>query len=399
MRQILFKSLWYRRVQNSALLLAIAVGVSLIFAVALIQYGVATGLEQARARLGADILVVPSGVAVDPGEILYGGAPANTYMSREIEAKIAGIPGVRRTTAQFFSQSLTDECCDAGGPFRLTGFDPETDWLMQPWLKNIGKMQLADNEIIIGTGVNAFPGGAVNILGRSFQVAATLEATGTALDKSILLNMKTAREIAGESPRLAEFWQANGIPDGLVSAVLVEAEPDADIAGITAKIEGLDKVHAFSATETKRRIYEQFQVISGLLLAAGIMAVITSAVQLVSRLYALTLERQNEWGLYLALGATPGRIARWVMAEAALLCTLGTVTGLAGGYVLYRWSVNFMAAHQAFPFIYPEPAVVFTMAFILLVCWLLIGALAAWFPAYRSGRIEPGPIMTRGEFD
>ncbi|CUH97077.1 hypothetical protein P22_3203 [Propionispora sp. 2/2-37] len=399
MGQILFKSLWFRRVQNSALLLAIAVGVSLIFAVTLIQYGVTEGLEQARARLGADILVVPSGVAVDPGEILYGGAPANTYMSREIEAKIASIPGIRRTTAQFFSQSLTDECCDTGGPFRLTGFDPETDWLIQPWLKNIGKMQLADNEIIIGTGVNSFPGGVVNILGRPFQVAATLEASGTALDKSILLNMKTAREIAGESPSLAGLWQANGVPEGLVSAVLVETEPDADIAGITAKIEGLDKVDAFSATETKRRIYEQFQVITGLLLAAGIMAVITSAVQLVSRLYALTLERRNEWGLYLALGAAPGRIAGWVMAEAALLCTLGTVAGLAGGYVLYRWSVNFMAAHQAFPFIYPEPAVTLTIAFILLACWLLLSALAAWFPAYRSGRIEPGLIMTRGEFD
>lgn len=399
MIQLILKSLWHRRVQNIALLLSVAVGVSLVFSVMLIQYGVSDGLIKAKQRLGADILAVPGGAAVEPGEILYGGSPHNIYMDKNIEKKIAAIPGVRRVTAQFFTQTLTEECCDIGESIRLVGYDPGTDWLVQPWLETITKPKLAEDEIIVGSKVPTFSAQKIFILGKIFRVAAIMEPSGTGLDKSILMDINAARALAKDSVNLEDVFIEQGAPLDLVSAVLIETEPDANILGIRSQIEELGKVHAFSAADTKRHIYNQLMMITGLLLMAGILTVIASVFQLFSRLYSLTLERQGEWGLYLAIGAAPKTVAAIIIKEAVLLCAAGSFVGLIFGYILYLWSVSFITAHQAFPFIYPSISIVLLLAGAIFAAWALIGAIAAVIPAYRSSHVEPNLVMTRGEFD
>jgi putative ABC transport system permease protein len=399
MIRLIIKSLWHRRVQNIAVLLSVAVGVCLVFSVALVQLGVSDGLSVAKQRLGADILAVPGGAAVEPGEILYGGAPQSIYMDKGMEQKIAAIPGVKSVTAQFFTQTLTEECCDTGEAIRLVGFDSKTDWLIQPWLKNIDKLKLAEDEIVVGSKVPVFSAQKIFILGKIFRVAAIMEPSGTGLDKSILLDIHAARSLAADSANLQDAFAAQGAPTDLISAVLVETEPDANILSVRSQIEGLGNVHAFSAAETKSQIFGQLTIITGLLLIAGILTVLASICQLFSRLYSLTLERQGEWGLYLAIGAAPKTVAAMIVAEAIMLCLLGALLGLLFGYALYLWSVGFIAAHQAFPFIYPGISSAFLIGFAILSAWVLISAMAALIPAYLSSHIEPNLVMTRGEFD
>jgi putative ABC transport system permease protein len=399
MIKLIIKSLWHRRIQNIALLLSVAVGVCLVFSVALVQCGVSDGLIKAKERLGADILAVPSNAAVEPGEILYGGSPRNIYMDKNIVGKIAAITGVKRVTAQFFTQTLTEECCDIGESIRLVGYDPKTDWLVQPWLENIDKLKLADDEIVVGAKVPVFSAQKIFILGKIFRVAAIMEPSGTGLDKSIMMDIHAARTIAADSANLQDIFASQGAPAELVSAVLVEIEPDTDILYVRSQIEALGSVNAFSAAETKRHIYGQLTIITGLLLMAGILAVLASIFQLFSRLYSLTLERQGEWGLYLAIGAEPKTVAAMIVAEAMLLCAAGSLVGLIFGYVLYLWSVGFIMAHQAFPFIYPSIPMVLIIGFAIFCAWVLISAVSAVIPAYRSSHIEPNLVMTRGEFD
>jgi putative ABC transport system permease protein len=399
MLQIIMKALRYRMISNLALLASIAAGVCLIFSVTLIQFGVSDGVEKAWQQLGADILVVPSGASVDPGEILYGGSPSNIYMKKELEQEVAKTKGVRRITAQFFTQSLTGDCCDVGLAIRMIGYDPKTDWLVQPWLKNIARTELSDDEVIIGSDVKTVQNNKIMILNRTFRVAATMEPSGTGLDHSILTNINTARQTAANSFSLEKVWQQNGEADNLISAILVEVEPGADVKEIIAHLENFNQVRAFSATETKQRTYEQLSVITGLLAVSGIVALLASMIQLISRLYTLTIERQGEWGLYLALGATPRKIALLIISETGILCSLGASVGLVFGYALYVWSVSFIGAHQGFPFAYPGMGLTLLIAAIIFFFWLSVGILAAWIPAYRGSRIEPTLVMTRGEFD
>ncbi|MCE5287032.1 MAG: ABC transporter permease [Pelosinus sp.] len=399
MLQIIMKSLQHRMITNLALLASIAAGVCLIFSVTLIQFGVSDGLEKARQRLGADILVVPSGASVDPGEVLYGGAPSNIYMKNELEQEVANLKGVKRVTAQFFTQSLDEDCCDLGVALRMIGYDPKTDWLVQPWLENVSKRELVDNEVIIGSGVTAAKGNNLTILGKEFHVVAVMEPSGTGLDRSILTSISTARKTAANSPLLKNVWQKNGEADKLISAILVEVEPGADVREIIVRLETSHEVRAFSASETKRRIYEQFLVVVGLLAASGIVALVASMIQLFTRLYTLTVERQGEWGLYLAIGATPRKITLLIIVEAGILCSLGAAGGLILGYLLYLWSVTFISTHQAFPFVYPGLGLMGVTAAGIYLFWLLVTVFAAWIPIYRGGHIEPTLVMTRGEFD
>ena len=89
-----------------ATVFVIFVSVSLLFATWLLQQGMRNGLEREQERLGADLLVVPDGVTVEPGEILYGGAPQNIYMPKEAAAEIQSVPGVEGVSVQFFGYSL-----------------------------------------------------------------------------------------------------------------------------------------------------------------------------------------------------------------------------------------------------------------------------------------------------
>lgn len=399
MLQIIMKALRYRMVSNLALLASIAAGVCLIFSVTLIQFGVSDGLEKARQQLGVDILVVPSGASVDPGEILYGGSPSNIYMKKELEQEVAKTKGVRRVTAQFFTQSLISDCCDVGLAIRMIGYDPKTDWLVQPWLKNIARTELSDDEAIVGSDVTTVQNNKIMILNKPFRVVATMEPSGTGLDRSILTNINTARQTASHSFSLEKVWQQNGEAVNLISAILVEMEPGADVKEIIAHLENFNQVRAFSATETKKRTYEQLSVITGLLEVSGIVALLASMIQLISRLYTLTIERKGEWGLYLALGATPRKIALLIISEAGILCSLGAAIGLVCGYVLYLWSIGFIGVHQAFPFVYPGIGLTVLIAAFIFFFWLLMGIIASWIPAYRGSHIEPTLVMTRGEFD
>ena len=398
MLKLIFKSLWHHRIQNAAVMFSIAIGVCLAFSVLLIQDGVSQGMEIAKQRLGADVLVVPGDASIEPGQILYGASPSNIYMPKNMESKVAAIAGVHKVTAQFFTQTVTEACCDIGEAIRLIGYDAKTDWIIEPWVKNIKQAELADNDIIVGVNVPLFSTDMINILGKSFHVAAIMEQTGTGLDKSIFMNIDTARQLAVESPQLASVWNEHNQAPNLISSILVEIDGSADIKKIHSDIQKLGNVQVFSAAETKQHIYDQLATIVGLLTIVGILAVLTSIFQLFARMYALTLERQGEWGLYIALGSTWADIAKMILAEVGFLAVGGAVTGFLFGYILFVWSIGFMEAQQAFPFLYPKLGTTFEIAFFIFVVLLFISSMAAVIPAYRSRSIQPSEIMTRGEF-
>jgi len=130
---LILKALRYRCWQTSGIISLVTLAVAAIFAVTLLNQGIKNGSEQAKDRLGADLLVIPAGPQVAPGEIFYGGAPQNIYMPQSVAESIGQVPGVKRSTAQFFTQTLTEDCCDVGEALRLVGIDADSDWITASW--------------------------------------------------------------------------------------------------------------------------------------------------------------------------------------------------------------------------------------------------------------------------
>ncbi|MDU4960482.1 MAG: FtsX-like permease family protein [Sporomusaceae bacterium] len=399
MIRLIWKSLWHRRLQTLAILVGIAVGVGIVFSVAALYRGVAAGMRLSQERMGADIVVVPFGVTIEPSLILFGGAAANSYMPAGIADRIRSIPGVRRATPQFFTHTLTADCHDIGNANRMLGYDPASDWIVAPWLSQAQKTALADDEVILGAKIPLWSQNHIMILGKQYQIAAVAEATGTTLDYSLFVNMAEARRVVAKTPRLNSIWEKQGEPSGLISTVLVQLDAGADIDRIADAIRGAGLVQPIVAAEVKNRINAQFRGLLWLLGGVGALAVAAALFQLFSRFYTLTWERQAEWGLYLALGASGRDIAVIIAGEAVAVALAGSLAGLLLGGSLYAAALAVLEAHQSFPFVSPDWRYFVVSSLALAGIFTGLGAVAAWLPARQGSRLDPSTIMTRGEFD
>ncbi|MCW2277695.1 ABC transporter permease [Heliophilum fasciatum] len=395
---IIWKSINHRKVASLIMLFTMAVGVAIVITVSLLYRGVSVGLETSKERLGADLVVVPGDVSMEPG-LLFGGAPVNSYLSKDIVDAIRKIPHVQQATPQFFTHTLTSDCCDVGEEIRLVGYDPSSDWIISPWLKTIQKGNLADDEIIVGPKVPDVLGDQLRVLGKSFRVVSNLEYSGTSLDYSILVNLDEARRLAANSKPLGQTWQKVGEPKNLVSTVLIKLDPSADIAAISSEIQRLGYCKVIVASEVKQRISDQFTALLVLLGGIGLLTVIVSLLQLFSRFYTLTLERQAEWGLYLAIGATTRDVAALVIGEALVVILGGVAAGGVLTLPLYEGTLSVLQTYQSFPYIAPGFGYMVSTIFAVTLLYLGLGALAAWLPAYQGSHVEPTSVMTRGEFD
>jgi putative ABC transport system permease protein len=112
----------------------------------------------------------------------------------------------------------------------------------------------------------------------------------------------------------------------------------------------------------------------------GALALMLAMIGLYGVLSYLVTHRQVEFGIRMALGATPGSIRRLVMRDVIVVLTVGIAAGLAAALV----SVSLL---QKMLFDV-EPHDTATMA--TAVCLLSVMALAAgYLPARRATRVDP----------
>lgn len=396
---LIWKSLLHRKLQSLAIIISIAIAVAILFSVTAIYNGVSSGMELSKQRMGADIVVIPFGVKMEPSLALFGGAAENMYMPANIVDSIRAIPGVRQATPQFFTHALTADCHDIGTNNRMIGYDPTSDWIISPWLKNAQKTELKSDEVILGSKIPTWTTDKISVLGKWYNVVAIAEETGTTLDYSLLVSMDEARRVVAKSSSLNSVWKKQGQPEALISTVLVQLDESADVTKVSEGIREAGLVQPIVASEVKKRINDQFTVLTWLLGGAGLLVAILSLFQLFSRFYTLTWDRQAEWGLYLALGASGRDIAAIIAGEAVTVALTGSVAGLVLGGGLYKASLALLETYQSFPFIPPTWGFLAAVSLLIIILFSGLGALAAWLPAYRGSRIDPSTVMTRGEFD
>jgi ABC-type antimicrobial peptide transport system permease subunit len=113
-----------------------------------------------------------------------------------------------------------------------------------------------------------------------------------------------------------------------------------------------------------------FGLVGTLLGAVGIYAVMASFVA----------QQTREIGVRVALGATPGRIERGVLAMAWRHLLAGLAVGLPMAWWLSRGFAALL--FQVTPF---DPSVYAGVASLLIS----VGFLAAWIPARRAATIDP----------
>jgi predicted permease len=118
--------------------------------------------------------------------------------------------------------------------------------------------------------------------------------------------------------------------------------------------------------------------------AFAAVAVALAGTGLYALISYLVAQRTREVGVRMALGATAGEIARWVMRDGLALAGAGVVVGLGGG-----WAASRLVASQLVG-VHPLDAATWGAVIAFLV---LVALAASYAPAARAARVDPIQVL------
>ena len=359
----------------------------------LIVGGAENSLKLALERLGADIVVVPSGAETRVQDALLTGVPVHCWMPASNAAEIAAIPGVTAVSPQLYLATLVGATCCAVPEMFLIAYDPATDFTLRPWLeKNLeGGLPLGQ---AIGGGFVYLPEGQDRILVYGYEVdlRGNLEATGTGLDQSMFFTFETAYEIARLSP--IQAVAPLKIPPNSISAALVRVDAGADPHAVAQEI--ARRVPGVTPMESTKLFQAQRTQILGLLRSVVVLMGIiwVLSVALVAVIFSVAVnERRRQIGVMRALGATRFAVLRAILAESVLLALGGGAAGAAVAALAVFLFRTLIMRLMAAPFLFP--ALPGLLALVLQVLGVTLSSvlLAALLPALRISLTDPAVAM------
>ncbi len=168
-----------------------------------------------------------------------------------------------------------------------------------------------------------------------------------------------------------------------VAIIRTAADPRAAAGPVRAVVASLDPTLPVKIETMQQRVGALSQkprfnaVLLGIFAAMGLLL---AAVGLYGVISFLVAQRVREIGVRMALGATPGAIARLVLGHALRWTAAGAVLGIAGSLFAVR-----LLRAMLFRVPARDP---WTLAFVLaLLLCVTLGA--AWFPSRRAARLDP----------
>ena len=376
--------------------LCVAVATGSLFAATIVLRGVQHSLTVGRARLGADLVIVPAGYEAPAQEAFITGQPSTFYMSDAAEEIISALPGVHQTSPQVFVETMSNASCCVG-EFFLVGFDPETDFTISPWLAtHLDGEALGPFDIIVGDRILLRQGETVIFYGTDFNVVGVLEKTGMGIDRTVYIPMEGLRSMVANSGVLAE--KPLEISPFEVSSIMVSVEPEADILDVAELIEAnLDDVNVFTATQLNQAVGNQLQGVLGITFGVTASLWLMSLLMIGLVFSLIVNERQRELGILRAMGAQRKVVFRLVMGEAGLLTGLGGLSGLVAAGILLAGFSRLIQLRLRIPYLLPNLFEILGFSLLLLLLALLTGALASLHPALSSSRMEPYAAIRKGE--
>ncbi len=393
----------FRRGARTCLLsLGVALMVGAVFAAQVIESGVTLGLRQGMQRLGADLLIVPRGQAEEAVSSMIKGqkAPELTTLDLELMEKVRQMPGVVEVTSQLFLQSLSGaSCCSAWAVF-LIAFEPQTDFVVRPWLEAHPGRALKPDEVLVGDKITFEVGDTLKFYGHNYTIAGKLEPSGLGLDLTVFIPYADARVMIAQSAQMAE--KTLEVDTDRVSAIMARLVPQNQGGSKPYKIAyeierfypDVSVIHQDAIQQMTR---QNIQGTVHLLRYAGWSAWLVSVLWIGMVFMMSSNERRREIGLLRALGASRGNIAWLMLGEGVLVFSLGGLLGLlVSGGVLYGF-MGLIISELEVPFLWPAWHSIVGMACGKLLLSTLTGLVAALIPSLRVSLLEPYQAVRTGE--
>jgi putative ABC transport system permease protein len=184
---------------------------------------------------------------------------------------------------------------------------------------------------------------------------------------------------------------AQATDDMMDVIVRTSADPQAMAAVVQSEIQSMDKsVAKFAVTTVEKQLAEQtagrrFQ--TSLIGLFSLVALLLAAIGIYGLMHYLVVQRTNEIGVRMALGARAGNVLALVLRQGLTLASLGIVAGMLGALGLTHLLSSLLYGTT------PTDPLTFATAPAIL---LAVAAAACWVPARRAARIDP-MLALRGD--
>lgn len=357
------------------------------------------GVVLSQQRLGADIIILPNEASTDAYTTLYTAEPNNIYMPVDVLDNIKNVEGVDLASPQLFIQTLNASCCAVDSETRIVAFDMETDFVLRPWFDEANLESLAADQIIVGCNVPAYLGNRVGILGDVFRIVGTMSPTGTGMDDTYFMNMDVAKRLAATNENLKNVL-VNIDPQAVYSAILIKMQDGYNVADVVANIEKADLNVAIVATdEVVTNMKKQMSMIGQVMFLLWMLLLVVTALALIGRFTALVQFRKKEIGILRAIGGQKSDVFKWILFEACLLAGIGGVIGSILGIYTVRPLIDWLQQAFTFSILALNPGLIAKSLLLGTCLAILLGGLAALYPACKSAKLDPQEAIMRGEMD
>jgi putative ABC transport system permease protein len=401
-----FANIVHRKLRSTLCMLAVAIGIAMMVVMLSLSHGTLNEVAERMESVPAELLVMPKGEnAIYAGGGYFGEAHAKLLQSMAIDGKpaVARVIPVFWLTApvggqkqRIFGVSRQDAAAVFGERGLVEGrlFDAEGRFeraVAQAIARQGGRNGGYDTEAMEADPVHAEAvesglevvidrrlqrvanlkvGDHVPMLGKTFTVVGVVE-TGVAARAFVPIQTLRHIDAAGLYRctmflvRLTDPRQAEQ-----VAAAIEREVPD---------------TQAIEKSAYGRLLFEGFsQIYAFINIASGVALVVCFLFTLLT-MYTLVLERTREIGILRSLGATRRYIVRLAIEESLMLCTGGTILGLALA----------VAAKYGIEFAMPLQTVEIEWRWVTLALGVGIvgGVGSAIYPGYRAAKLDPATAL------
>ncbi|MCB2289926.1 FtsX-like permease family protein [Clostridium sp. CS001] len=354
------------------------------------------GIINTTDRMGADVIVVPDKNSKQLQESLFMGKPCTIYFQRQWVNKLQEVKGVNKISSQLYLATLESSCCESS--VQLVAIDPETDFVIKPWLKTQGDLQLKKGQVVVGHEVTAKVGEKVTFYNVDFQVSGKLEKTGMGYDNSVFMSYDTVFQLNDSNVANENLKLSNS--QDLISMVLIDAEDKYSPDKLSVEIQHMydaDNIGVYTANSLFSGISSEMKKLTTYSVIFIVMLFIATAMALVS-IFTITInERKREFGILYTLGASGRQIFSMVIVEALIISIVGGLLGVLlseGLLFLFR---NLVSMKLGIPYFQMGLTDVLLLSSKCMILSIFTGIVASFYSAYKISKEEPYMLIRENE--
>ncbi len=393
-RELSLRNLKRKPTRTVALILLTAFLSAAVFGGSMVILSLRKGLKSYEARLGADVVVVPYEASTKNRfeSILLQGVPGYFYMDEAYYEKIKTVEGVGQTSPQFFLASTSSGCCSVA--VQIIGFDPETDFTIQPWIRENYSDSIGDYELVVGNDISIPTDRKLTFYNTECTVVAQLEKTGTGLDTAVYTNMNTIKAMMKNAQALGFHYFDDIDPERAVSAVMVKAADGYDNEKVKNNIN--IKVRHVVAEMSQSMVAGISSGLGGVSEVITILMLLVWILGLVILMIAFMMianERVKEFAVLRVVGASKRMLTGMLRTESLVIGLVGALSGvIVGGLIVIPFSGIIRSALDM-PYLQPSVAAAALTAFSAVVITVVTTGIASALSARRLTENEAALVL------